>query len=369
MTVAAGPSRPKVVVTRKLPTDLLAERAQRGEIDLVVWPEAEKAADRKWLLSNAKGAQGLVVMLSDKVDEELIEAAGPSLKAISTMSVGYDHIALKLVKERGIRLGYTPGVLNGAVAELTLLLVLGVTRQVPHATRIVREGLWPQTPWSPLAFSGPSLEGKTVGFLGFGSIAQTTALSLLPFGPARVCYTASSPRPFDIKDAYFGDLKVGLWEEQVALRVKMGKAPTAVENVDIDRLARESDVLIVLASLSPATKHIVNADFLAKMKPTSYLVNVARGPLVDTSALHTALSEGRLAGAGLDVLEGEPAITQDHPLVSAEGSVRDRVFLMPHVGSATTETRLEMSAMAESSVLGGIGLRGRRGTGEMEHEV
>lgn len=125
----------------------------------------------------------------------------------------------------------------------------------------------------------------------------------------------------------------------------------------------------MLASLSPSTKHIINDAFLEKMKPTSYLVNVARGPLVDTNALHAALRDGKIAGCGLDVLEGEPHIGRDHPLLSAEGGVRDKVFLLPHVGSATTETRLEMSVMAQSSVLGGIGLQGRKGVGEMEYEV
>lgn len=123
-------------------------------------------------------------------------------------------------------------------------MILGATRQVPRAARIVSEGEWGNTPWGPLAFCGPSLEGKTIGFLGFGSIAQTTALSLLPFSPARVIYSASSPRPFDINDAYFGDLKSGLWDEQIALWAKMGKPASKVENVDIDRLAKESDVLM-----------------------------------------------------------------------------------------------------------------------------
>lgn len=178
-----------------------------------------------------------------QVDAEFLEA-GSELKAISTMSVGYDHVDLNILKQRGIRLGYTPRVLNEAVADLTTLLLLGATRQVPRATRIVREGQWGNTPWGPLAFCGPSLQGKTIGFLGFGSIAQTTALQLLSFSPAKVIYTASGPRPFDINDQYFADLKQGMWEEQVALKAKMGKPKTQVENVDLDRLAKESDVVM-----------------------------------------------------------------------------------------------------------------------------
>lgn len=281
------------------------------------------------------------------------------------MSVGYDHVDLPTVKDRSIRLAYTPKVLNGAVSDLTLLLILSVTRQVSLATRIVREGQWSQTPWSPLAFSGPSLQGKTIGFLGFGSIAQTTALALQHFGPSRIIYKSSSARPFDINDSYFSELKQGAWDEQNSLRKKIGKTTTAVENIDdINELAAQSDILIVLASLNEKTKHIINKEVLSKMKKSSFVINVARGPLVDTHALADALAKDQIAGAGLDVLEGEPNVPADHPLLS-DPKVKDKVFMMPHVGSANYETRMEMSEITEKSVLGGLGL----GDGKIVYEV
>lgn len=281
------------------------------------------------------------------------------------MSVGYDHVDLPTVKQRSIRLAYTPKVLNGAVSDLTLMLILGVTRQVPRATRVVREGQWAQTPWSPLAFSGPSLEGKTIGFLGFGSIAQTTALALQHFGPAKIAYKASSPRAFNINESYFSELKEGGWDEQNALRKKIGKGTTTVENIDdINELAAQSDVLIVLASLNDKTNHIINAQVLSKMKKSAYVINVARGPLIDTKALADALAKDEIAGAGLDVLEGEPNVPADHPLL-ADPKVKDKVFMMPHVGSANYETRMHMSEITEKSVLGGLGL----GDGKIVFEV
>lgn len=285
------------------------------------------------------------------------------------MSVGYDHITLPLLKEKKIRLGYTPDILNDAVCDLTLLLLLGVTRQLPLGTRLVREGKWGETPWSPLSFSGPSLKGKTIGFLGFGSIAQSLTLRLANFDVGKVIYKASRPRKFDVQDEYFKTFKEAYWEDEMALRRKQGKNEVAIENVDdLSILASQSDFLIVLASLSPQTKHTISDEILSKMKSTSYLINVSRGPLVDTSALIQALKQGQIAGAGLDVLEGEPNISSSHPL-SNDSEVKDKVLLMPHVGSANYETRMEMSQVTEGNVLAGIGLKGRKGVGEMEFEV
>lgn len=299
------------------------------------------------------------------------------------MSVGYDHIDVKLARSRGVRIGYTPRVLNAAVADLTLLLVLGVARKLPLGTRIVREGQWGQTPWSPMGFCGPNLKGKTVGFLGFGSIAQTVALRLMPFGPKKFLYSTSAPRAFDVEgDDYFEDLRQGLWSEQQELLRKQHARQRAVGDADpwdgsisvenctsLDALASQSDVLIVLASLSPSTRHIVSSSFLSKMKSTAILVNVSRGPLVDTEALADALRSGTIAGAGLDVLEGEPQVSADHVLLR-DPQVSDKVLLLPHVGSADNETREEMSRMTESNMLAGVGLKGRKGVaGEMDFEL
>ncbi|PWN18217.1 hypothetical protein BCV69DRAFT_285196 [Microstroma glucosiphilum] len=371
-SAAHAMSKPKILLTRSFPTSLLAEAEKDGKIELVSWPHKEKPADRKWVLENAKGAAGIAITMTEKVDEELLSAAGSSLKCISTLSVGYDHIDVRLCKERNIRVGNTPSVLNEAVSDLSLLLILAITRQAPAATRVVREGRWKDTPISPMAFTGPSLKGKTIGFFGFGGIAQTLALQLANFDVARILYKTSRERKFDSSDEYFGEFGKAHWEERQTLRQKCGKERIEVGSVSsLDALARESDIVVVLASLSPSTKHAIGSSFFEQMKSSAHLINVSRGPLVDTSALVSALKEGKLAGAALDVLEGEPAIPADHPLI-ADPDVKDKVFLLPHIGSANTETRMRMSALTEQNVLAGAGVPGAGFEGQegrMEFEV
>lgn len=223
-----------------------------------------------------------------------------------------------------------------------------------------------------MAFTGPSLKGKTIGFFGFGGIAQTLALQLANFDVARILYKTSRERQFDSSDEYFAEFGKAHWEERQALRRKCGQERIEVGSVSsLDDLARESDIVVVLASLSPSTKHAIGASFFEKMKPEAHIINVSRGPLVDTAALVSALKAGKLAGAALDVLEGEPAIPADHPLL-ADPEVKDKVFLLPHIGSANTETRMRMSALTEQNVLAGAGVPGAGFEGQegrMEFEV
>lgn len=249
---------PKILVCRTMPTSVLKAAAAAGKVELITRPddEGEQAPSRDWVLSHLPGVSGAVICLSEHVDAEFLDAAGPSLKVVSTMSVGYDHIDLALVKSRGIRVGNTPGVLDDAVAELCLLLALMVTRQVPVALRTVQEGRWPSFPWTPTCFMGPSMAGKTIGFLGFGNISQSLANLLVPFKPKRLVYTTSRPRKFDAADGYFGSLVRGGFPVE----------GIAVENVDKMQLAEVADVVFVLVDLNPTTKHIVDKEFLAAMK-------------------------------------------------------------------------------------------------------
>lgn len=159
---------PKVVLTRKIPSNVLDKYVSNGQIELIQW-DKDSPADPQWLKSQIKNADAMIVALQDAISEDLLSNSSPSLKVISTFSVGFDHVDLKAMKKRNLRLGYTPFVLDQAVAELTLTLMLNLTRQVPRAARVVREGEWHKNPWSPLAFCGPSLQGKTIGFLGFGN--------------------------------------------------------------------------------------------------------------------------------------------------------------------------------------------------------
>ncbi|CAD6886191.1 unnamed protein product [Tilletia controversa] len=353
-------SLPKVVLTRaSLPSPLLRQAHEAGLINLVVNEDSEggMGAPRDWLLTNARGAHALVVFLSDIIDTELVDHAGPQLRVVSTMSVGVDHVDVDLLRERGIKLGYTPTVLNEAVAELSLNLALMSTRNVSRALRVVEGGRWGSNPWTPLAFCGPSLRGKTIGFYGFGAIAQSIALLLPAFHPRTILYTTSRPTPFDpaLSDERWKVLRQGGWEYVAEMRAKAKMPEIEVRNVpDLLDLASQVDVLFVMASLGPSTKHAINAEVLSKMRPTAHLVNTSRGPIVDTSALADALRQNKIAGAGLDVLEGEPNIPASHPLLAPD--VRDRVVLLPHIGSATNETRQNMADWAARNALGGIDL-------------
>lgn len=346
---------PLVVEACRLPTPVLRRAADAGQIVLRSWADEHTHApfaDRAWLLRSVRGASAFVGILPTPVDTALLDAAGPSLRVVSTMSVGVDHIDVGAARARGVRVGHTPQVLDGAVADLTLALALAVTRRMLEGERVVRAGAWPGRPWNPLDFVGPALTGKTIGFFGFGGIAQTVVSRLLPFRPARIVYTVSQPRALDLGAPAFRTLAA---DPYIQLFYEKHRAlPLPIENVSRDALAREADIVIVLASLNAHTRHVVDASFLAAMKPSAYLVNVARGPLVDTAALVDALHAQQIAGAALDVVEGEPDISAVHPLLAPE--LADRVVVMPHIGSATREAREAMADVCAQNALGGIGI-------------
>lgn len=273
-------------------------------------------------------------MLSDKCDEELLQAAGGQLKVIASFSVGTDHVDREALKKRNIRLGYTPTCLTDACADLTVMLILMAQRRAGEGMNKVSTGQWPQMPWSPLLMTGPQIRGSTVGFLGFGRIAQATLKRLIPFGISRAIYLTSSPGQ-PAKEDHFG-----LFEE----------SSVPIESANSwEQLASESDVVIVGCALTPATKHLVNADFFSKMKKLAVLVNIARGPVVDTNALVDALDKEQIFGAGLDVIENEPNIGSDHPILK-----QPRCVLVPHIGSATIETRVLMATESAKNLIAGL---------------
>ncbi|CAE6527524.1 unnamed protein product [Rhizoctonia solani] len=325
----------KVLVSRHLSDSAINALRARKEINIVLW-EPDRTADREWLLANSVGAVGLVVTLTDKVDAELLDAAGPSLRIVSTMSVGYDHVDVPALKARGIRLGFTPDVLTDAVADVAIMLALMASRNVKQAMEIVHRGNWPNTPWSPSLLTGPQLSnpGTTVGFIGFGRISRATLTRLVPFRISRVLYTRSSAPQSSTTDSAllteFPTLKEAKW-------------------VGLDELARECDFVFVLAPGGEATKHLVGKEFLSRMKKNAILVNPGRGSVVDSEALAEALKEGRIWGAGLDVVDGEPNIPADHVLVK-----EPRAVVLPHIGSATVQTRLDMAQLAANNLIAGI---------------
>lgn len=330
-------SVPTILLCRKIPSILLENAEKKGSVRIIRRSE-DGPAPKQWIFDNIKEVDAIIVTLTEPLPQELIEA-GKKLQVVSTMSVGTDHIDTATIKSRSIKLGSTPDVLDDAVAELTLMLTLASMRNVSYASRIVQQGQWSQHPWSPLAFCGPSLRGKTIGFVGFGNIAQTVASLLLMFQPGRILYTTSKPKPFDIQSPDFRRLKE---------KISSNSSIEIRNEPNLQQIAKESDVVIILTSLNPSTKHLIDEEFLSNMKKSAYLINTARGPIVDTTALAKALESGQIAGAGLDVLEGEPNISSDHPLL--QESCRDRVLILPHIGSATTEARQAMADLCVKHV-------------------
>ncbi|XP_072373097.1 glyoxylate reductase/hydroxypyruvate reductase-like isoform X2 [Scyliorhinus torazame] len=260
-------------------------------------------------------------MLTDKIDDEVLQAAGPNLKVISTLSVGFDHLSVGEIKKRGIRVGYTPDVLTDATAELTVALLLTTSRRLIEATEEVKNGGW--TSWKPLWLCGYGLAGSTVGIVGLGRIGLAIAQRLKPFGVKKLFYTGRQARP-DAADQIQG------------------------EYVPLNTLAEESDFVIISCSFSPQTEGMCNGDLFSKMKKTAVFINTSRGAMVNQDDLYRALTTGQIAAAGLDVTVPEPLPT-DHPLLSLKNCV-----ILPHIGSATHATRNTMSVLTANNILAGL---------------
>lgn len=270
------------------------------------------------------GADAVVVTLSQRVDTAFLDAAGPQLKVVANVAVGYDNVDVAACRERGVLVTNTPGVLTDATADIAFALVLMVTRRLAEAEREVRTGEpWV---WGIFHLTGVSVQGRTIGIVGPGAIGLATARRARAFGMDVLLSGRSAPDPAVVAE--------------LGARV-----------VDLDTLLAESDVVSLHAPLSPQTRHLVDAGALARMKRTAYLVNTARGAVVDEAALVAALEAGTIAGAGLDVYEDEPHV---HPGLLA----RDDVVLLPHVGSATIETRTAMADLAAANVLAVLAGRG-----------
>ncbi|KAF8875237.1 D-isomer specific 2-hydroxyacid dehydrogenase [Infundibulicybe gibba] len=337
--IISNGARPKLVVTRNLGPDAMLVLQQRNDLDVIVWPE-DCVCDRQWLLEQLPGAAGAVTVWSDQVNNEFLDVAGPSLRVVSTMSVGYEHVDLPELAKRKIRLGYTPDVLTDA----------GTTSNCRPDRDAGADG---QPEWliSPVAAVAKFRLGAIP--LLRSSIEHHPILSAadsrIPWLRPHLASYAGPPD--SIRDHRLCLLLEPLLaaghirDTQLAETYKL----KSLRRVDIDELARESDFLFVLTPGGAATRHLVDETFLRKMKRTSILVNTSRGTVVDSEALARALREGWIWGAGLDVVEGEPKISLEHPLVK-----EPRCVILPHIGSATLETRLGMATLAAQNAIGGI---------------
>ena len=308
--------RPRVFVTRRLPGDAVERLAAVADVD--VWPERLPPPPGD-LADRAAEADGLLVLLTDRVDAALLDRC-QRLRVVANMAVGYDNLDVDALTARGVPASNTPGVLTESTAELTWALILAATRRVVEAERAVRRGGW--VTWEPGYLLGRDLAGGTLGIVGFGKIGAAVARRARSF-----------------------DLRVLAWTPRP-------KPVEGVEWVALDDLLARADVVSVHCALTPETRGLIGARALALMKPSAVLVNTARGPIVDQAALAEALRERRIFAAALDVVEREP-IAPDDPLLSLDNCV-----VVPHIGSATVATRGRMAAMAAGNVL--AGLRGER---------
>lgn len=314
---AAAPPKPRVFVTRRIPEQGLGlvERACQTS----VWP-GELPPSRDELLRRVAGLDGLLCLLTDKVDEAVMEAAGGRLKVISNLAVGYDNVDVAAASRRGILVTHTPGVLSETTADFAFALLMAAARRIPEAASFVREGRW-QT-WDPCTLLGHDIHHATLGLVGLGRIGQ---------GMAR------RARGFDMRVLYH--------DPHLPASAASGAAPGAIPCSSLGELLAESDFVSLHVPYGPATHHLIDGAALARMKPTAILVNTSRGAVVDTAALLAALEEGRIAGAALDVTDPEP-LPPDHPLLAIP-----RCLVVPHIASASVATRGRMATVAAENLL------------------
>lgn len=321
--------RPAVLVTHPV----FQEAVKRFEsfADVTILQEAGKETSGR-IKKSIEGKKALLTLVTDRVDAELMDAAGGSLLVIGNCAVGYDNIDLEAATQRGIQVSNTPGVLTEATADLAWALILSVSRKIAECDRHVRNGRFEA--WGLMDFLGRDVCGATLGILGMGRIGQAVARRAYGFR-MRVLYTSRSDKPLHF------------WEHLPA-DLDMKCRP---RRVPMETLLKESDFLSIHVPLSESTVHLIGQEELGMMKSTSFLINTARGKVVDEQALVRALREDKIAGAGLDVYENEPQL--------AEGLAElENVVLLPHIGSATQETRLNMVLTAVENIL--EGLKGRR---------
>jgi glyoxylate reductase len=309
----------RVLVTHQLPGERI--QALAGNCDMNVWM-GPGLLSADGLHEELAGCQGLICLLTDRVDARLVEAM-PDLAFVSSMSVGVDHVDVGALSARGIPLGHTPGVLVDTTADLTFALLLAAARRLGEADRFVRQGNWTaENAWSPDFFTGKDVSGATLGLVGLGKIGQAVARRAAGFG-----------------------MEVIAWN-------RTPREVPGVELVSLEELLLRSDFVSVHMALTDDTRNFINADRIALMKPGSVLVNTARGGIVNEPALAAALSSGHIYAAGIDVFEREP-VPPDNPLLS-----HSNVVVAPHIGSATTLTRAKMADLAVDNAL--AALQGQR---------
>jgi len=308
----------RIVVTRRIPEPAVELLQEAG--DVWVSPHDRPLATDE-LHAAVAGADGVVTLLHDRVDDAFLDAAGAGLRIVANAAVGYDNVDAPACARRGVVVSNTPGVLTEATADIAFALILMATRRLGEGERLIRSG----TPWSWSMFFmlGSGIQGKTLGIVGLGKIGLATARRARAFG-MEIAYAGRRRAPADV-------------ETELAARF-----------LPLDELLAQAEVLSLHCPLSAETRHLIDAEALRRMQPSAFLVNTTRGPVVDEAALADALRSGAIAGAGLDVFEREPEVHE--ALLDLEN-----VVLIPHLGSATVETRTAMGVLAARNVVAVLG--------------
>ena len=312
----------KILLTRTLHDFALKELKKKFQVEIHT---GKIPIPQKTLKSKIKEMDGLICFPYDKIDKEIIQSA-KKLKAISTYSVGYDHIDTQFAKENKIRVGYTPEVLTDETADMAFALLLDSLRRISEGDRIIRKGQWKQI-YGAYDYVGLDLQGKTLGIMGLGRIGKTLA---------------KRAKAFDMKIIYHNRKQISKTEEK-----KIG-----VKYTTFEKLISQSDIISIHVPHTKQTNEMFNMKIFRKMKKTSFLINTSRGKVVNEKDLAVALKQKIIAGAGLDVFDTEP-IKKNHPFLKLENTV-----LAPHVGSSTKETRIEMAKITMKNMI--LGMKGKK---------
>jgi glyoxylate reductase len=310
--------KPRVYVTRRL-ADVILDRISEYAT-VAVYDREDEPVPRQELLSAVEGVSGILSMLTDTMDAEVFSAAGPQLKVVANMAVGYDNISLKDAERFGVVVTNTPDVLTDTTADLVFALLLATARRLVEAEAYLRHGQW--RTWSPSLLTGMDIHAATIGIIGMGRIAEAVLRRARGFD-MHVLYYSRTRRP-DLEQKY------------------------GCKFVSLDALLSTADFVVPLVPLSNETRGLIGKRELAQMKSTAVLINASRGPIVDQRALYNALRTRKIWAAGLDVMEREP-IEPDDPLLTL-----DNVVLLPHIGSATIATRMRMASVAMDNLLEGV---------------
>ncbi|NPV87951.1 D-glycerate dehydrogenase [Coprothermobacteraceae bacterium] len=305
----------KVYITRPIPETGI-ELLKREGLEVFMNPE-DRVLAREELLENVKGMDAVITLLTDKVDAVFFEAAGPQLKVVANYAVGYDNIDVAEATRRRIVVTNTPGVLTETTADLAWALIMAVARRIVEAHNYAATGEWKG--WGPLQFLGVDVYGKTLGIVGAGRIGQAVARRAMGF---------------EMKVIYYDKVRL---PSELEKKLNMEFCP-------LEELLRRADIISLHSPLTPETYHMIDEKAISMMKPTAIIINTARGPVIDEEALIRALREKRIWGAGLDVFEKEPYIPEELRKLT-------NVVILPHIGSASHETRNAMSELAARNVV------------------